>query len=119
MIEFPYHGGFYEQEIDENLPLDERVPTERLVFETDMDIQKRSGMRQNNALLAEYTAYFPLPVNPNATGSIDQYGPALIRRGQTIRAQAYGYTYEGIVEMIRFSQLGGCSVDFRVSTERD
>lgn len=117
--EFPYHAAFYTSKVDMDAPLDEREAKETLVFDTVCDIQKRSGLRQNTALIAEYTCYFPLPLNPESTGAIDKFGPVPIRRGMTIRAEAYGYTYEGIVEMIRFSQLGGCSVDFRVSTESD
>lgn len=119
MADFPFHAAFYTYEVDMDAPLDEREPKEILVFETVADIQKRAGLRQNTALLAEYTCYFPLQENPDATDTIDKYGPVQIRRGMTIRAEGYGYTYEGIVEMIRFSQLGGCSVDFRVSTETD
>lgn len=119
IVEFPYHAAFYSYEVDEDAPLDKRVPKEVKVLETVADIQKRSGLRQNTALLAEYTCYFPISMNPDATGTIDKYGPVPIRRGMTIRAEAYGYTYEGIVEMIRFSQLGICSVDFRVNTESD
>lgn len=119
MADFPFHATFYTYEVDMDAPLDEREPKEKLVFETVADIQKRSGLRQNTALLAEYTCYFPLAVNPDSECTCDKYGPALIRRGMTIRAEGYGYTYEGIVEMIRFSQLGGCSCDFRVSTETD
>lgn len=119
MADFPYHAAFYTYEVDEDAPLDEREPKEVLVLETVADIQKRSSSRQNTALIAEYTCYFPLKENPDAKGTIDKYGPVPIRRGMTIRAEAYGYTYEGIVEMIRFSQLGGCSVDFRCSTESD
>lgn len=119
MADFPFHAAFYKYEVDEEADLDEREVKEILVFETEADIQKRSGLRQNTALLAEYTCYFPLPDNPNATGTIDKYGPAKIRRGMKIRAEGYEYTYEGTVEMIRFSQLGGCSCDFRVETETD
>lgn len=119
IVEFPYHAAFYSYEVDEAAPLDERIPNEVLILDTVADIQKRSGLRQNTALLAEYTCYFPISLNPDAIGTIDKYGPVPIRRGMTIRAEAYGYTYEGIVEMIRFSQLGICSVDFRVSTESD
>lgn len=119
MADFPYHAAFYSYEVDDTLPLDEREPQEVHVFDTVCDLQKISGQRQNTALLAKYTCYFPLPENPDAAGTIDKYGPVPIRRGMTIRAEAYGYTYEGIVEMIRFSQLGGCSVDFRTSTESD
>lgn len=119
MTDFPYYAAFYVKEVDMDADLDQREPEETLVFETVCDIQKRSGLRQNTALLAEYTCYFPLPENPEATGTIDKYGPVPIRRGMTIRAEAYGYTYEGVVEMIRFSQLGGCSIDFKVASESD
>lgn len=119
MEEFPFHGAFYTYETNEDLPLDEREPKEVLVFSTECDIQKRSGLRQNTALLAEYTVYFPLTLDPDSTGAHDKYGPVKVRRGMKFRGTGYGYTYEGTVEMVRFSQLGGCSVDIRVETESD
>lgn len=117
MTDFPYHGYFVKYEIDENAPLDQQEEQEILVFETDCDIQKRAGLRQANLLAADYSIYFPLSLNPNATGTVDKYLDCGVRRGHTFRGEFYGNTIEGIVEMVRPSQLGGMSVDIKVVTE--
>ena len=117
MTPFPYHGCFVKYDVDTDLPLDQQEEQEILVFETDCDVQKRSGIRQSNLFIAEYTIYFPLVKNPNATGTIDKYLDCGVRRGQTFRGEFYGETIEGQVEFIRPSQLGAMSVDIKVVTE--
>lgn len=116
-VPFPYHGAFYKYEVDETAPLDEQVAVEILVHETDVDIQKRSGIRQSNLFIAEYTIYFPLELNPDAKGSIDRYKDCGVRRGMTFRGEFYGQSIEGKIEFIRPSQLGAMSVDIKVITE--
>jgi hypothetical protein len=37
----------------------------------------------------------------------------------TFRGEFYGYTVEGQVEIIRPSQLGGCSCDIKIVSETD
>lgn len=115
--EYPYHGYFVRFETDESLDLDKQEETEILVYETDVDIQKRSGIRQSNLFIAEYTIYFPLVENPDATGTIDKYLDCGVRRGHTFRGEFYGETIEGQIEFIRPSQLGMMSVDIKVVTE--
>lgn len=115
--DFPYHGAFYKYVEDDSKPLDEREPEEVLVYETVMDCQKRSGLRQSSLIAADYTIYFPLELNPNATGTVDKYLDCGVRRGHTFRGEFYGNTIEGVVEMVRPSQLGGMSVDIKVVTE--
>lgn len=117
MTPFPYHGAFYRYGVDESLPLDQQEDTETLVYETDVDIQKRSGIRQSNLFISEYTIYFPLVENPDAAGTIDKYLDCGVRRGQTFKGKFYGETIEGKVEFIRPSQLGAMSVDIKVVTE--
>lgn len=119
IIEFPYKGAFYDVTVDEDLPLDQQVDMEVCVFETICDIQKTAKLGNGGLLGASYTVYFPLELNEEATGSIDKYKDVKIRRGMTFRGEAYGYTYEGTVEIVRVSQLGGCSCDIRVKTESD
>lgn len=116
-VEYPYTGYFYEIVMDDSLPLDQRVPTEKVVFETICDIQKSSRLHTLNLLAADYTIYFPLELNPDATGTEDKYGPILVRRGHRFRGVFYGYTLEGVVEFVRPSQLGACSVDIKINTE--
>lgn len=117
MADFPYHGKFVKYEVDTSLDLDQQAEAEMLVFETDCDIQRRAGLRQSNLLAADYTIYFPLSLNPDATGTVDKYKDCGVRRGHTFRGEFYGNTVEGVVEMVRPSQLGAMSVDIKVVTE--
>lgn len=119
ITDFPFNAEFFERVTDMNLDLDKRVPIEQKVFDVPCDIQQKTGLRQGSFLGAEYTCYFPLELNPESNDSSDRFGPVKVRRGQILRAKGYGYSYEGVVEMIRFSQLGGCSVDFRCENETD
>lgn len=117
MNDFPYYGKFYDWSIDMDAPLDERTPKETLVFETRCDIQRSAKLHSGSLLGADYTIYWPLEENPDATGTIDKYGPILVRRGMKFRGESYGYTIEGEIEIVRPSQLGGCSCDVKVKTE--
>lgn len=117
MSDFPYHGYFFKYEIDTDAPLDQQVEQEILVYETDCDIQKRAGLRQANLIAADYTIYFSLELNPEATGTIDKYKDCGVRRGMTFRGEFYGNTIEGTIEMVRPSQLGAMSVGIKVVTE--
>lgn len=119
MNEYPYHGSFYRVEVDNSLPAYDRTEKEVLVFETDCDIQRSAKLHNGVLLGVNYTVYFPLEINPNATGTIDKYLPIKIRRGMTFRGEFYGYTVEGQVEIIRPSQLGGCSCDIKIVSESD
>lgn len=119
VTDFPFHGAFYTFEIDDDKPLDQRVPEEVLVFETDCDIQKNSRLHNGSMIGADYSVYFPLPLNPDSDDTSDKYGPVMLRRGMIFRGTGYGYTYEGEVEIVRMSQLGGCSVDIKVTTESE
>jgi hypothetical protein len=115
--EYPYYGAFYSIGVDESKPLDEQTEEEVLVYETVCDIQRTSKLNSAGLLGAEYTIYFPLFENPDSTGTIDLYKDIVIRRGMTFRGSFYGYPVEGIVEVIRPSQVGGCSCDIKVNTE--
>jgi hypothetical protein len=119
IVDYPYHGAFYRIGVDTSLPAYEQVEQEILVFETNCDIQRTAKLHNGNLLGANYTVYFPLEVNPDATGTIDKYLPIKIRRGMTFRGEFYGYVVEGQVEIIRPSQLGGCSCDIKIVSESD
>lgn len=117
VTDYPYKGAFYEWVTDETKPLDERVPEEVLVFETICDIQRSAKLHNYTLLGADYTIYWPLQPNPLAKGTVDKYDDIVIRRGMTFRGIAYGYEVVGTVEIVRPSQLGGCSCDIKVITE--
>lgn len=114
---FPYHGYFVKYEVDTSKPLDEQTEEEILVYETDCDIQERTNTAFSNLLGAFYRVYFPLELNPDATGSIDKYKDCGVRRGHIFRGTYYGTTIEGQVVLTRPSQLGAMSVVIKVITE--
>lgn len=117
MTDFPFKGYFYEIIVDMEADLDKRESKEVIVFETACDIQRAAKLHNGSLNGADYTVYFPLEDNPDSTSTVDKYGPIKIRRGMYFRGVAYGYTVEGEVEIIRPSQLGGCSCDIKVIKE--
>lgn len=119
MSDFPFEGAFYTYEVDEDAPLDQRVPQELLVFETKCDIQRSAKLHNGMMLGADYTVYWPLEDNPESTCSNDKYMPIKVRRGMHFRGMMYGYLVEGTVEIVRASQLGGCSADIKITTESE
>jgi hypothetical protein len=119
LVEYPYKGAFYTVTIDTSLPLIDQVEEEVLVFETVCDIQRTAKLHNGNLLGANYTVYFPLEKNPDATGTIDAFMPIKIRRGMIFKGEFYGYEVSGQVEIIRPSQLGGCSCDIKIISETD
>ena len=114
---FPFEGAFYTTEVDEDAPLDERIPQEVEVFRTVCDIQRSAKLHNGFLLGADYTVYWPLELNPDSTGTVDKFGPIKVRRGMIFRGIMYGYEVAGTVEIVRASQLGGCSCDIKVVTE--
>lgn len=119
MADFPFDGAFYTFEFDNSLPLDKRIPREVLVFETKCDIQHSAKLHNGMMLGVDYTIYWPLSLNPEATGTVDKYGPVLVRRGMTFRGMMYGYAIYGEVENVRVSQLGGANADIKIKTESE
>lgn len=119
MDDFPFEGAFYTYEIDNSLPLDKRVPKEVLVEEVRCDIQKNSRMHNGVMLGADYCVYWAMEDNPESTYSNDKYMPIKVRRGMHFRGIMYGYVVEGVVEIVRASQLGGCSADIKITTESE
>ena len=119
MSDFPFEGAFYDYTYDEDAPLDERVPKEVLVEEVRCDIQKNTRMHNGIALNADYSVYWALEENPESTYTNDRYMPIKVRRGMKFRGMMYGYLVEGTVEVVRASQLGGCSCDIKITTESE
>ena len=114
---YPFHGAFYRYAVDESKDLDKQVEEEIMVYETDCNILRRSGLRQANLSIADYNVRFPIEPNPDATGTQDLYKDCGVRRGYTFKGSFYGVTIEGQVEMIEPSQLGEMNVDVKVVTE--
>lgn len=119
MADFPFEGAFYTYVIDKSLPADKRIPQEVLVEEVKCDIQKNSRMHNGVALNADYCVYWELERNPESTYTNDRYMPVKVRRGMTFKGIMYGYSVIGTVEIVRVSQLGGCSADIKITTESE
>lgn len=119
MSDFPFEGAFYTYEVNEDAPLDERVPQEVLVEEIKCDIQRSAKLHNGVMLGADYTVYWALEENPESTYTNDKYMPIKVRRGMRFRGMMYGYLVEGTVEIVRASQLGGCSCDIKIITESE
>ena len=117
MTDFPFEGAFYDYETDDSLPLDEREAQEVLVEEVKCDIQRSAQLHNGVLLGADYTVYWALEENPESTYTNDRYMPIKVRRGMHFRGMMYGYLVEGTVEIVRASQLGGCSADIKIVTE--
>lgn len=120
--EYPYSGAFYTFGVDEDLPLDERVPQEILVEVVEhCDIQIITSRHQGNFLGAGYKIYYPLEPNPEWDGvnASEKWMPIKVRRGMTFRGGGPLYPTEGTVELVRFSQMGQASIYIKVGTESD
>lgn len=119
MDDFPFEGAFYEYIEDDDAPLDKRVSHEVLVEEVRCDIQRSAKLHNGIMLGADYTVYWALEDNPESTYANDRYMPIKVRRGMKFRGVMYGYLVEGVVEIVRASQLGGCSADIKIVTESE
>lgn len=118
MADFPFTDGvFFTYEVDNTLPLDQRVPTEKEVLRTNFDAQRSAKLHNGGMNGANYTVYWPMTPNPNSTSMADKYLPVPVKRGMRFRGVAYGVSVVGEVEIVRPSQLGGCSADIKVVTE--
>lgn len=120
ITEYPWTDGvFYTYETDTSIPLDEREPKEEVVLETVFDAQRSAKLHNGASNGANYTIYWPLSENPEAQGSWDKYMPIPVRRGMRFKGVAWGVLICGEVEIVRPSQLGGCSCDVKVLTESE
>lgn len=105
IIEYPYDGVFYTTEVDKTLPLDERVETEIVVYETKCDIQE--SLRTNTGPIREtFGIYFPF----------DEAAEFPIRDGLFFRGNMFGIEVSGIVRGVFPTQMGGALVYI---TDRD
>lgn len=118
---YPYSGAFYSYEVDDRLPLDERVPQQTLVEEVQCDIQRQGAQSKSGLLGAGYKVKYPLEANPEWDGrdASEQYMPIKVRRGMVFRGGYPLYPVEGEVEFVRFSQLGEVTVDIKVKSETE
>ena len=120
ITEYPWIDGvFYTYMTDMSKPLDQRIPEEVIVLETRFDAQRSAKLANGSALNADYTIYWPLTENKESQGSWDKFEDIPVKRGMRFRGIAWGLMLDGVVEIVRPSQLGGCSADIKITTESE
>lgn len=96
--EYPYHGRFYRIGFDMDVPLDQRVPIEKTVLDTECDIQEAGSNVTGGITNASFSIYFPF----------DTEGEMPVRRGDQFKGEMYGMVVDGQVIGVFPTQLGGC-----------
>ena len=95
--DYPYYGYFYEKcKPDLSLPLDQREQQERLVYESECDIQEVSK-KQNPVLIATFSVFMPYNSDENIP----------IQRGMRFQGSMKGIDVSGEIINVVYSQLGG------------
>lgn len=121
--EYPFHGTFYtvitNKPEDGNLLGDgdllgnektdssPEVSTtgETILLETECDIQQASKLINSGTIMADYKVFFPCGVHAKLH----------IRFNTNFRCEDYAIPVQGRVIGFEYSQLGGCSVDIKMS----
>lgn len=96
--EYPYRGRFYYTSVDMSLPMDQRVPEEVTVLDTECDMQEAGSNVTGGITNASFSIYFPF----------DAEGTMPVRRGHMFRGEMYGMVVDGEVIGVFPTQLGGC-----------
>lgn len=88
--EYPFEGDFYDNKVNENLPLDKQEEIEVLVLHTRCDIQESKK--------TDVYVYFPF----DKEKGID------VKRGMSFKGSMYGMNVNGNVLGVFPTQMGGC-----------
>ena len=75
--EYPYQGRFYRIGFDMDVPLDQRVPIEKTVLDTECDIQEAGSNVTGGITNASFSIYFPF----------DTEGEMPVRRGDQFKGE--------------------------------
>lgn len=123
IAEYPFHGTFYtvitNKPEDGNLLGDgdllgnektgssPEVPTtgETILLETECDIQQAAKLINSGTIMADYKVFFPCKVGEKLP----------IRFNTNFKCKDYAIPIQGRVIGLEYSQLGGCSVDIKMS----
>jgi len=129
ITEYPFHGTFYTVitvkpengdllgGIDENGDLlgGEETETpdsvgtgtseETVLLETECDIQQAAKLINSGTIMADFKVFFPCEVGAKLP----------IRFNTNFKCEDYAIPINGRVVGLEYSQLGGCSVDIKMS----
>lgn len=95
--EYPFYATFYRIQVDENLPLDQRVPQKVVKFETKCDMSEKMNSISNDTI----TIFFPFDAENDEL---------LISLGDNVDIDSYGLTQKGKVLGVYPTQLNGVTV---------
>ena len=98
LSDYPYHGVFFKNEIDESLPLNEQEETKVILYETECDITESSHSWSRNFIWAKYAVYFPYDKDLDTIK---------VKMGDLFEAEINGLHVNGKVVGVFPSQLGG------------
>ena len=115
--EFPFNGVFYTVPTvrpengdllgDGNLLEESGVatPEETILLETACDIQQAAKLINSGTIMADFKVFIPCEVGARLP----------IRFNTNFRCEDYAIPVNGRVVGLEYSQLGGCSVDIKMS----
>lgn len=129
ITEYPFHGTFYTVitvnpedgdllggiDGDGDLLGDEETETpdegktgtseETILLETECDIQQAAKLINSGTIMADFKVFFPCEVGAKLP----------IRFNTNFKCEDYAIPINGRVVGLEYSQLGGCSVDIKMS----
>lgn len=97
--EYPFRGKFIRTFIDKTKPREEWKPEDKIILETDCDIQEASKTDGGGFVNASFNVYFPF----DKEVGID------LKRGDKFEGEAYGLKVNGEVIGVIPNQLSGCT----------
>lgn len=115
--EFPFYGVFYTVPTvrpengdllgDGNLLEESGVstPEETVLLETVCDIQQAAKLINSGTIMADFKVFIPCEVGARLP----------IRFNTNFRCEDYAIPVNGRVVGLEYSQLGGCSIDIKMS----
>lgn len=126
ITEYKFHGTFYTvktikpedgdflgdgnllDDMDINSSTDAKTtetPEETILLETECDIEQAAKLINSGTIMADYKVFFPCEVGAKLP----------IRFNTNFKCEDYAIPINGRVVGLQYSQLGGCSVDIKMS----
>lgn len=125
ITEFPYHGVFFtvptkwpedgdligdgdllgKEDDPDTEGKEEEASEEIVLLERKCDIQQAAKLISSGTIMADYTVFFPCETGEKLP----------IRFNTNFRCDDYAIPINGRVVGLEFSELGGCSVDIKMS----
>lgn len=84
---------------------DTKTPEETIILETRCDIQQAAKLINSGTIMADYKVFFPCEIGAKLP----------IRFNTNFKCEDYAIPINGRVVGLEYSQLGGCSVDIKMS----